>query len=76
MDDSSFCQQKPYPCTAEYYTLFDTKFRVGGARPGHAHYCEVRLIKNPQKVGGAEAPLCLHPCCLIKVNHTMLDRFS
>ena len=26
MDDSSFCQQKPYPCTAEYYTftsLFD-----------------------------------------------------
>ena len=23
MDDSSFCQEKPYPCTAEYYTLFD-----------------------------------------------------
>ena len=21
MDDSSFCKQKPYPCTAEYYTL-------------------------------------------------------
>ena len=24
MDDSSLCQQKPYPCTAEYYTFYLT----------------------------------------------------
>ena len=24
MDDSSFCQQKPYSCTAEYYIFYFT----------------------------------------------------
>ena len=30
MDDSSFCQQKPYPCTAEYYTFTSLFDNVGG----------------------------------------------
>ena len=30
MDDSSFCQQKPYPCTAEYYTFTPLFDNVGG----------------------------------------------
>ena len=30
MDDSSFCQQKPYPCTAEHYTFTSLFDNVGG----------------------------------------------
>ena len=35
MDDSSFCQQKPYPCTAEYYTFTSLFDNIGGVK---AHY--------------------------------------
>ena len=30
MGDSSFCQQKPYPCTVEYYTFTSLFDNVGG----------------------------------------------
>ena len=30
MDDSSFFQQKPYPCTAEYYIFTPLFSMVGG----------------------------------------------
>ena len=33
MDDSSFCQQMQYPCTAEYYTFISLFDNLGSVNP-------------------------------------------
>ena len=48
MDDTSFCQQKPYPCTAEYCTLPHCQERIIEKKGrGREHETTTHLIKFP-----------------------------